>query len=119
MHDGVITCYPSTRNIFYQQLPVILIASEDVESQWFFPVPIKTNHQSKKQITRQELLDCCHVGRLLRPLMYGSTSHITNCTSFHPPFPPQNKQKLYYKCMKYQHNFQQTQQRLNEYGNIL
>jgi hypothetical protein len=52
VHDGVITCYPSTRNIFYQKLPFILIASEDVESQWFCPAPIKTNHQSKKQINK-------------------------------------------------------------------
>jgi len=52
VHDGVITCYPSTRNIFHQQLPFILIASEDVESQWFCPAPIKTNHQSKKQTNK-------------------------------------------------------------------
>jgi len=52
VHDGVITCYPSTRNIFYQQLSFILIASEDVESQWFSPAPIKTNNQSKRQINK-------------------------------------------------------------------
>jgi hypothetical protein len=93
VHDDVITCYPSTRNIFYQQLPFILIASEDVESQWFFPAPIKTNHQSKKKQINKVGITGFLPNRESTNLWLNFLYHKLCSTS--------KKQKKLYKLMKY------------------
>jgi hypothetical protein len=92
MQDGVITRYPSTRNVFYQQLPLILIVSEDVESQWFFPAPIKTNHQSKKQISEARITG-------LLPNGYSTNLHFNFL--YHKLHAISKNRKKWYKLMKY------------------